>query len=87
MFSSLAGTSAMMAASVVTSAASPALLAARAASMISPITSVASNSGANKKRKKSLAEYEAMRREKYGAYIDDQKARIESVASVKIESP
>lgn len=85
MFSSLAGSGAMFATSMLTSVASPALLAARAASLVSPITSVASAGGSNKKRKKSLEQYEAMRREKYGAYIDDQKARIESVAKVQRE--
>lgn len=83
MFASLAGTGAMFAANMFTAVASPALLAARAASLVSPITSVASSSGSNKKRKMSLEQYEAMRREKYGAYINDQKARIESVAKVQ----
>lgn len=85
LFASLAGSGAMFAASMLTTAASPALLAARAASMVSPVTSAAASGGANKKRKKSLAQYEAQRREKYGAYIEDQKARIESVAKVQRE--
>ncbi len=83
MFASLAGTGAMFAANMFTAAASPALLAARAASLVSPITSIASSSGSNKKRKMSLEQYETLRREKYGAYINDQKARIESVAKVQ----
>ena len=83
MLTSLAGTGAMFAANMMTSALSPALLAARAASLVSPITSIASSTGANKRRKMTLEQYEAMRREKYGAYIDDQKARIESVAKVQ----
>ena len=85
MLASLAGTGAMFAANMMTSAVSPALLAARAASLVSPITSIASSSGSNKRRKMTLEQYEAMRREKYGAYIDDQKARIESVAKVQRE--
>ena len=85
MFASLAGTGAMFAANMMTSAASPALLAARAASLVSPIASAASSGGSNKRRKMSLEQYEALRREKYGAYIDDQKARIESVAKVQRE--
>lgn len=85
MFSSIAGSGAMFVTSMLTSAASPALLAARAASMVSPVTSIASSGSSNKKRKKSLEQYEAMRREKYGAYIADQKARIESVAKVQRE--
>lgn len=80
MFSSIAGSGAMFAASMLTTAASPALLAARAASLVSPVTSIASSKSANKGNKKNAEQYEAMRREKYGAYIADQKARIESVA-------
>ena len=83
MFSSLAGSGAMLAGSLATGMVSPALLAARAASIVSPITSIAANKGANKKRKKKSEQYEAMRREKYGAYIQAQKARIESVAKVQ----
>lgn len=83
MLASLAGTGAMFAANMMTSAVSPALLAARAASLVSPISSAVTSSGANKKRKMTLEQYEQMRREKYGAYIDDQKARIESVAKVQ----
>lgn len=83
LFSSLAGTGAMFGASMLTSVASPALVAARAASLVSPVISVASSGGNNKKHKQALEQYEAMRREKYGAYIDDQKARIESVAKVQ----
>jgi len=85
MFASLAGTGAMFAANMMTSAASPALLAARAASLASAIGSVATSTGSNKRRKMTLEQYEALRREKYGAYIDDQKARIESVAKVQRE--
>lgn len=85
MFSSLAGTSAMLAGSMVTGIASPALLAARAASLVAPIASVTSNRGMNKKRKKGAEQYEAMRQEKYGAYIQAEKARIEAVASVQRE--
>ncbi len=85
MFASFAGTGAMFAANMLTSAASPALLAARAASLVSPVASMASSSSSNKRRKMTLEQYEALRREKYGAYIDDQKARIESVAKVQRE--
>lgn len=80
-FAAIAGQGAMMAASMLTTAASPALLAARAASLISPVTSVVSSGSAGKARKKSLEQYERDRRTKYGAYIQEQKARIESVAS------
>lgn len=84
-FSSLLGSGAMFAANMITAAASPALLAARAASLVSPVASVASSTGSNKKRKRSLEQYENLRREKYGAYIADQKARIESVAKTQRE--
>ena len=80
-FSSLAGTSAMLAGSMLTGIASPALLAARAASLVAPVTSVATNKSTNKKRKKNAEKYEAMRQEKYGAYIQAEKARIELVAN------
>lgn len=83
MLSSLAGSGAMIAASMATAAVSPALLAARAASLVSPITSIASSKSANKAGKMSVEQYEAMRQEKYGAYIADQNARIESVAKVQ----
>ncbi len=83
MFSSIAGSGAMFAASMLTTAASPALLAARAASMVSPITSIASSKSSNKSGKKKAEQYEQMRREKYSAYIADQKAHIESVAKVQ----
>ncbi len=79
-FASLAGQGAMMATSMLTTAASPALIAARAASLISPVTSMASASSAGKKRKESLEQYETTRRGKYSAYIEDQKARILKVA-------
>ena len=83
MLANLAGTGAMFATSMMTSALSPALLAARAASLVSPIASMATSSSSSKKRKMSTEQYEAMRREKYGAYIADQKARIDSVAKVQ----
>lgn len=83
MLASLAGTGAMFAASMMTAVASPALLAARAASLVSPIAGAATSRGSNKRRKMTLEQYETLRREKYGAYIEDQKARIESVAKVQ----
>lgn len=84
-FSSLAGSSAMLAGSLAMGFASPALLAARAASLVAPVASATSNKSSSKKRKKNAEKYEEMRREKYGAYIESQKARIEAVASVQRE--
>ncbi len=85
MFASLAGQGAMMATSMLTTVASPALIAARAASLITPVTSIATSGSAGKKRKQSLEQYEANRQKKYGAYIQDQKARIEKVAETQRE--
>ncbi len=83
MLASLVGSGSMLAVSAVSSVASPALLAARAASMISPVMSVTSSKSGDKKRKKKLEEYEVLRKERYGAYIEDQKAKINSVAAVQ----
>lgn len=81
-FTSLLGTGAMLASSALTGgAASPAFLAARAASLVSPIANVGMQTSGNKRRKKQLEEYERMRRERYGQYIQEQKARIEAVAN------
>lgn len=77
---SLFSTGAMFAATAAMGVVSPALLAARAASLISPIANMASSGSANKKQNKQAAEYDAARRTKYGAYIEDQKARIAAVS-------
>ena len=81
--SMLLGSGAMIGASMLTGMMSPALMAARSASLISPISSAVNTGKVNKKRRKSLADYTRDRKEKYGAYIEDQKALIESVASVQ----
>ncbi len=81
MGSVLAGTGAMAMAGMLSGVASPALLAARSASMISPITSFASNRKYNKVRKKQLEEYTRQRLEKYGDYIEDQRVKILDVAA------
>lgn len=90
--SMLLGSGAMMGASMITGMMSPALIAARSASLISPLTSAVNTGKSNKKRKRSLEEYIKDRKEKYGAYIEDQKALIASVAAVQrniisIENP
>lgn len=79
----LASTGAMTGVSLFSGAVSPALLAARGASMISPITNIASNSKINKSRKKSLEEYAKKREEKFSAYIEDQLATIYAVHDVQ----
>lgn len=83
MLPSLIGTGAMFAASAAATVASPALLAARAASLISPVTSAVTSSGGDKKRKKALKDYEEQRTLRYGAYIEEQKARINAVAEIQ----
>ena len=90
--SMLLGSGAMIGASALTGMMSPALLAARSASLISPITGAVNTGKANKKRKRSLEEYIKDRKEKYGAYVEDQKALIASVAAIQrniitIENP
>ncbi len=80
MIASVLGTGAMFAGSMAMGAASPAFLAARAASLVSPVASMGMQAGGNKRRRKRLEEYERLRREKYGSYIQEQKARIEAVA-------
>ena len=81
--SMLLGSGAMIGASALTGMLSPALMAARTASLISPITSAAHSGKTNKKRKRTLESYIKDRKEKYGAYVEDQKALIASVASVQ----
>ena len=81
--SMLLGSGAMIGASVLTGMMSPALLAARSASLISPITGAVNAGKANKKRKRSLEDYIRDRKDKYGAYVEDQKALIASVAAVQ----
>ncbi len=81
LFASAVGTGAMFAANLATGGlASPALMAARAASLVSPVTSIAVQKGASKEEKKKREAYDRQRMEKYGRYIAEQKARIEAVA-------
>ena len=92
MLSSFIGTGVMYGAGLLTGSFSPALMAARSASLVSPIVAIASSSKNEKKRKKSIEEYELLRHEKYGAYIEDQKAKIEAVADkqreiINLENP
>lgn len=81
MLAYLIGPGVMMAASLATmGAASPALLLARSAGLVTPLVSVATSGGMDKKQKKRLEEYEKLRKERFGAYIEDQKRHIEEVA-------
>ncbi len=80
-FGHLISSGAMIGSSLAMGAVSPALLAARGASLISPIIGITNSSSMNKERKKELEEKTEERREKYGSYIEDQKALIDKVAS------
>lgn len=81
MLAYLLGPSIMMAASLATmGAASPALLLARSAGLVTPLVSVATSKGMDRKQKKRLAEYEKLRKERFGSYIEDQKRHIEETA-------
>lgn len=80
MLASLLGSGAMVASSLTMGAASPALLAARAAMLVMPVSSAVSMRNSNGRRKKKLEEYELLRQKKYFDYISEQKARIDAVA-------
>ena len=81
LFASAVGTGAMFAANLATGGlASPALLAARAASLVAPVTSIAAQTGATREERKKREAYDRQRMEKYGRYMAEQKARIEAVA-------
>lgn len=84
-FVSLLSSGAMIGASVATGALSPALMAARAASLVSPVANMAMGHSTNKKEKQKSLEYEKKRQEKYGAYIEAQKALIQQVADKQKE--
>lgn len=80
MVTSLLSSGAMIGASVATGMISPALLAARAAGLVAPVANMALNHGDNKKGKKQWEKQELERRERYGAYIESQKAIIQLTA-------
>lgn len=82
-FAYLISSGAMMAASLATGMLTPGALLMRAAGMISPVANMAMYSKMTKEEKKQLEEYEKMRKERYQAYIDTQKARIHKVAEVQ----
>lgn len=80
-FSMLAGSGVMLAASAITmGAASPALLAARAAYMVVPTMNAVGSMKNSKRQRKQLDEYTALRMEKYSNYIQEQQSRIELIA-------
>ena len=73
----------MIGASAAVGTLSPALMAARAASLVSPIANMALGGSVNKKEKQRIEEYEKKRQEKYGVYIEGQKALIQQVAGTQ----
>lgn len=86
MFGSVIGMGAMTAASLATGGgASAAMLLARSAGLISPVASMVAQGGSEKERKKKMTEYELMRQERYGQYIQAQKSTIEEVARLQRE--
>lgn len=85
MFVNLLSSGAMIGASMAMGAASPALIAARSASLISPVANMAMGKSQSKKDIKKYQEYEAARQQKYGAYIEAQKALICQVAKKQQE--
>lgn len=85
MFTSLIGSSAMTAASMATGMFSPALLAARGASMVSPVVNIVSGKKQESRQKKKLNVYEQELMERYGAYIQAQFAAISVVADEQRE--
>lgn len=79
MFSSIASSAAMVGSSLAMGVASPAMLAARSAMLIMPATSIASSTSANKRNKKKANSYEKLREARFAEYLDEQRARINSV--------
>lgn len=79
-FTSILSSGAMVGASVAMGAVSPALLAARAAGLISPVAGMFSTGKRNKLGQKHAEEYERKRQQKYGAYIESQRAIIQQTA-------
>lgn len=82
-FAYLIGSGAMMAASLATGMLTPGALLMRTAGMISPVANMAMFNKMSKEEKKQVEEYERMRKERYQAYINSQKARIKKVADVQ----
>ena len=82
---SLLSSSAMLASSLAMGVASPALLAARAASMVSPVSMLIHGKQTGKKEKQQAQEHEEERQSQYVQYIEGQLARIKVVAEKQKE--
>lgn len=79
-FSSVASSAAMLGGSMAMGSISPAMLAARSAMLVMPATSIASQSSRDKKGKKRSNDYIRLREARFGNYLNEQRARIYSVA-------
>ena len=84
-FATLISSGAMVATSLAMGVASPALLAARAASMIAPASMLVSGKSQDKKAKQKAEEYATERQERYSEYIAAQLARIQQIADKQRE--
>ena len=89
---SLLGPGTMIASSMMMGAASPAFMAARALSLVMPMANIAMQKKNEKKAKEQVAEYERLRKETYGKYIEGQVLRIRNTANeqrriIKEENP
>ena len=84
-FATLISSGAMVATSLAMGVASPALLAARAASMIAPVSMLMSGKSQDKKAKLRAEEYATERQERYSAYIAAQLARVQQIADKQRE--
>lgn len=82
LFGSIASSAAMVGSSLfMGGAASAAMLAAKASMLIMPATSIANETSASKRNKKKSQAYEKLREARFGNYLNEQRARILSVAN------
>ena len=86
MFSSIVSSAAMMGTSLLTGGAvSAAMIAARSSMLIMPATSLATQNSDNKRSKKKANDYEKLRELRFGNYLNEQRARISSIANQQIK--
>lgn len=79
---SLLGPGTMVASTMLLgAAATPAYMAARALSLIMPMANIGMQRKNDKKAKQQVEEYERLRKETYGKYIEQQVARIKNTAN------
>ena len=85
LFLQMLGTGTMFTTSMLMGMASPAYMAARSLSLIMPIANMITQRKQDKKMQAQLEQYEALRKELYGKYIEDQKSRIQFYADKQRE--